>query len=73
MLFLMSLVLCDSARTTFFVSDEKSIGQSRMLRGISLNDYEDVGANRGHDPDNRGGGHDSEDRGVRNGWRRGNP
>ncbi|KAH9603861.1 hypothetical protein KSS87_005981 [Heliosperma pusillum] len=75
MVMLISAILCASARNAFFVSEEGSIGNQRMLRGVSLNDYEDVGANTGHDP-GANTGHDPgnrDDSGARGGRRSENP
>ncbi|KAL2898659.1 Protein PSY2 [Bienertia sinuspersici] len=53
---LVSILLCASARNTFFASDEEIVGKARMLRTYYLNDYDNPSANRGHDPGNRMGG-----------------
>ncbi|KAL2936642.1 Methylxanthine N3-demethylase NdmB [Bienertia sinuspersici] len=37
---LVSILLCASARNTFFASDEEIVGKARMLRTYYLNDYD---------------------------------
>ncbi|KAK9734684.1 hypothetical protein RND81_04G156900 [Saponaria officinalis] len=66
-----SSILCATSRIIFSVSEENAMEKPRMLRGISLNDYDDVSANLGHDPRKRGSSRGG--RVARDGGRRKNP